>query len=165
MPLESKSCREQFARHLADETALLQALEVQLQREHELLAANDIEALEQASAARQQSVARLLRVHENRSNLCRARKLAPDAAGFQALLAWCDPDGSLVEAQTQYAIHAQRCREQNERNGALVAARLNRVGGMLGMVTSENSSATYQARTAVRTPAYAAAGRMFSTRA
>jgi flagellar biosynthesis/type III secretory pathway chaperone len=165
VPLEPKACREQFARHLADETTLLQSLESQLQREHELLRANDIEALEQASSARQQSVARLLRVHEDRSNLCRARKLAPDATGFRELLAWCDPDGSLAEAQIQYAIHAQRCREQNERNGALVAARLNRVGGMLGMVDSENTPATYQARSAVRATTCAAAGRMLSTRA
>jgi flagellar biosynthesis/type III secretory pathway chaperone len=162
--LDPKDCRERFARHLADETALLKLLEEQLHREHELLAANDIEELEMAGVARQQSVARLLRVHDERSNLCRARNLAPDEKGFAALLSWCDPEGSLAAAQAECATHARRCREQNERNGALVTARLNRVGGMLGMIAGEPAAGTYQSRTSTRTATFAA-GRMLSTSA
>lgn len=160
--MDPQECRERFARHLADETELLGTLEQQLLSEHDLLVANDIEGLECASSLRQQTIARLLRVHEERGRLCKARNLAPDASGFAALLAWCDPEGSLATAQGGCAIHAERCRAQNERNGALVTARLKRVGGMLGMISGETTPGTYQPRATARTSAFATAGRMVS---
>jgi flagellar biosynthesis/type III secretory pathway chaperone len=164
--MEPQACREQFARHLSDETALLIDLEQQLQREHEFLAANDIDGLEQASGLRQQTVARLLRIDEDRRGLCRVRSLSSDSAGLAQLLAWCDPTGSLAGAQALCATHAQRCRDQNERNGALVTARLNRVSGMLGMMEGSNPASTYQPRNgAARAAAYQPAGRMVSTSA
>lgn len=163
--MEPQACREQFARHLADETDLLIALEQQLRREHELLTANDIEGLENASGTRQQTVARLLRLDDERRGLCRVRNLAQDTGGLAALLAWCDPTGSLATAQARCATHAQRCREQNERNGALVTARLNRVSGMLGMIAGDNPARTYQPRLGARAPAFPTAGRMVSTSA
>jgi len=165
MPLELQACRERFARHLAEETELLAVLEQQLVREHEMLVANDVEGLEKAGGLRQQTVARLLRVHDERRALCRARDLDADAGGFATLLAWCDPQGTLAAPQARCAVHAQRCREQNERNGALVTARLKRVGGMLGMLGGANAAGTYQPRTSGRAPALLAAGRMVSTQA
>jgi flagellar biosynthesis protein FlgN len=164
--MEPQTCREQFARYLSDETELLIGLEQQLQREHEFLAANDIEGLESASGMRQQTVARLLRLDEERRGLCRVRNLSSDAAGLAQLLAWCDPAGSLAAAQALCTTHAQRCRDQNERNGALVTARLNRVSGMLGMMEGTNPASTYQPRnSAARAPAYQPSGRMVSTSA
>jgi flagellar biosynthesis/type III secretory pathway chaperone len=164
--MEPQACREQFARHLSDETDLLIGLEQLLQREHELLSANDIEGLEQAGAVRQQTVARLLRLDEERRGLCRVRKLPADAAGLAQLLAWCDPTGSLAAAQALCATHAERCRDQNERNGALVTARLNRISGMLGMLEGSNPASTYQPRNSgVRASTYKPAGRMVSTSA
>ena len=160
--MDPQQCREQFARHLANETELLGVLEQQLLSEHELLVANDIEKLEVASTTRQQTIARLLRIHEERGRLCRARDLSPDAAGFSALLAWCDPEGTLAAAQGDCATHAERCRAQNERNGALVTARLKRVGGMLGMISGEPATDTYKPRAAAQASAFATTGRMVS---
>jgi len=165
MALEPHACRERFARHLADETELLIVLEQQLLREHEMLVEDDIEGLESAGGLRQQTVARLLRVHDERRELCRARNLDADDGGFATLLAWCDPQGSLASAQERCALHAQRCRRQNEHNGALVNARLKRVSGMLGMLGGPNAARTYQPRTAGRASAFATAGRMVSTQA
>lgn len=165
MPMEPQDCRERFARCLADETGLLASLEQQLRHEHELLVANDIDGLSAANGARQQTVARLLRVHDERASLCRARNLPADVNGLAQLLAWCDPAGSLAEPQSRCAMQAQRCREQNERNGVLVTARLNRVGGMLDMIAGENNADTYQPRAAAVSPAITAAGRLLSTSA
>jgi flagellar biosynthesis/type III secretory pathway chaperone len=67
-----------------------------------------------------------------------------DAAGVNGLLAWCDPAGSLAQMYTLCAEAAARCRDQNDRNGALVMARLNRVNSMLGMLNiSGNDARTY----------------------
>ncbi len=140
-------------------------LEQQLLHEHELLTSNDIEGLEKASGARQQTVAKLLRIDDERRGMCRARNLSFDARGLATLLAWCDPAGSLAAAQGQCTQHAQRCREQNERNGMLVTARLNRVNGMLGMIAGENKSSTYAPRLGTRPQTIQPIGRMLSTSA
>jgi flagellar biosynthesis/type III secretory pathway chaperone len=163
--MQPQACREKFARCLSEESELLVTLEQQLLREYELLTSNDIEGLESASGGRQQTVARLLRVDDERRGLCRARNLEADAGGLATLLAWCDATGSLAAAQARCAELAQRCRTQNERNGALVTARLNRVNGMLGMIAGENHSRTYQSGSATRASNLQPTGRMVSTSA
>lgn len=161
--MEQNTCRAQLARLLADETTLLGTLAGQLQREHELLEANDVEGLEQASRARQQSVAALLDLDGERRRLCRMLGQSADQAGLSAVLRWCDPQGTLADAHATCAAQAQRCREQNDRNGALVTARLNRVSNMLGMLNGNAAPKTYEARGATRpNPAATVAGRMLS---
>jgi flagellar biosynthesis/type III secretory pathway chaperone len=58
---------------------------------------------------------------------------------------------------------AERCRAQNERNGLLVNARLNRIGGMLDMLSDPAGDATYRPRAGRY--AAAPAGRMVSVSA
>jgi flagellar biosynthesis protein FlgN len=163
--MEPQACRNQLARLLSDETRLLGTLEQQLRREHELLGANDVDALEQVGSARQESVAALLRVDDQRRDLCRLLGRNPDHTGLAALLKWCDPEGSLSAAYSQCAELAQSCRTQNDRNGILVNARLNRVTGMLGMLgagTNVAESRTYAAQHAPRAAAVASHGRLLS---
>ena len=96
--MEPKACLTQLARLLADETSLLGTLAQQLQREHELLVANDVEALELAADARQNSVLALSRLDQERRSLCRLLGHSADHLGLAALLKWCDPAGSLAAA-------------------------------------------------------------------
>lgn len=160
--MEPIKCRELLGRLLADETRLLATLEQQLGREHELLKSNDVDGLDLAARERQTCVAGLMRIDDERRNLCRLLGRSPDQAGLAALLEWCDPQGSLAAAHAECALHAQRCREQNDRNGALVAARLSRVSGMLNMLAANGSGSTYEPRTPARTGAPPSAGRMVS---
>ena len=147
--MEPQACPPQLDPPAADETSLLAHLAQQLQREHELLDANDVEGLEQAGDARQDSVQRLLRVWtRNVAALRRLLGTARDHAGLAALLKWCDPSGSLADAHSHCASQAQRCREQNDRNGALVNARLNRLSGML--VTCAGAEFGAHLRTRIR---------------
>jgi flagellar biosynthesis/type III secretory pathway chaperone len=161
--VDHDACRTQLARLLADEAVLLGQLERQLQDEHRFLAANDVEGLEHAGAARQQTIARLLHLEDERRNLCRAAGRGSDRDALAALFAWCDPQGTLAAAQAECARLAGNCRAQNERNGALVTARLKRVCGMLDMLADTPASGTYQPRAS----RYAAppAGRMVSVSA
>jgi len=162
--MDQKTCLSQLSRLLADETALLGTLERQLGNEHALLEANDIENLEHASNARQQSVAGLLRIDDERRRLCQLLGHGTDQTGLAALLAWCDPQGSLAGDLASSATQAQRCRDQNDRNGALVAARLRHVSGMLGMLTANTTPKTYESRGHSST-AGLPAGRMVSVSA
>jgi flagellar biosynthesis/type III secretory pathway chaperone len=158
--VDQHACRAQLARLLTDESALLSQLDRQLLAEHELLKSNDVDGLEQAGSARQETISRLLRIEDERRNLCRMLGRDNDKAGLAALLAWCDPQGGLATPQSECAQLAERCRAQNERNGALVTARLKRVTGMLDMLADGSAPRTYAPRTA----RYAAppAGRMVS---
>lgn len=144
--MDQQACRAQLARLLTDESALLGQLERQLQAEHELLKGNDVDGLDQAGTARQETIAKLLRIEDERRNLCRAMGRATDRTALAALFAWCDPQGSLAAPQSACAQLAERCRAQNERNGALVTARLKRVTGMLDMIGDGNATRTYQPR-------------------
>lgn len=59
-----------------------------------------------------------------------------------ALLGWCDPSGTLADAYQRCATQAQKCREQNNRNGALVAARLQRVSKLLDTMNGNAPAST-----------------------
>jgi flagellar biosynthesis/type III secretory pathway chaperone len=122
-------CREQLATLMAEENALLAALEGLLTHEHGLLQTRNAEGLENASLARQQCVAGILRIEDERRALCRASGRGEDPAGLHSLLAWCDPTGLLWPAMQEYRELTRRCREQNDRNGLLVNGRLQADGG------------------------------------
>jgi flagellar biosynthesis/type III secretory pathway chaperone len=162
--MEAASCRSQLDRLLRDETTLLALLQKQLETEHGLLATNDIDGLDQAGAARQQTVQRLLQVDDERRALARQLGKGGDAAAMAALLRWCDPEGALAGSYSHCATQAQRCREQNTRNGALVAARLARVGDTLRHINPPATGRTYAPTTAGNAPRLEA-GRMVQTRA
>jgi flagellar biosynthesis/type III secretory pathway chaperone len=117
-------CREQLATLVAEANYLLGALDGLLTQEHGLLQARDADGLENAATARQQCVAHILRIEDERRALCRHYGRGDDAAGLHSLLAWCDPTGLLWPVMQEYRERTQRCREQNDRNGMLVNGRL-----------------------------------------
>jgi flagellar biosynthesis/type III secretory pathway chaperone len=163
--MDAAVCRSQLERLLRDETSLLALLEQQLESEYGLLKSNDITGLDQAGAARQDTVLRLLRVDDERRQLARLQGKGDDQFAMAALLQWCDPQGSLAGHYGQCATQAQRCRDQNMRNGALVTARLARVSDTLRQITSvPNTARTYSPNPATGTPRLEA-GRMVQTRA
>ena len=163
--MDASACRSQLDRLLRDETSLLALLEKQLESEHGLLKANDIDGLDQAGAARQDTVQKLLRIDDDRRQLARLLGKGNDPAAMAELLGWCDPQGSLADVYGLCATQAQRCREQNTRNGALVAARLARVSDTLRHIApSPTSARTYAQKPSAAVPRLEA-GRLVQTRA
>jgi flagellar biosynthesis/type III secretory pathway chaperone len=163
--MEAASCRSQLDRLLRDETTLLALLQKQLETEHGLLTTSDIDGLDQAGAARQQTVQRLLQVDDERRALARQLGKGGDAAAMASLLRWCDPDGTLAGSYSRCATQAQRCRDQNTRNGALVAARLARVGDTLRHINPTPATGRTYAPTPAGNAPRLEAGRMVQTRA
>jgi flagellar biosynthesis protein FlgN len=135
--LEVNACREALASILSTEVTQLTALASLLEREHEVLVANDITALEGLMAERGLAASRLLDAEEERRNLCRTHGRGIDAAGVMQLMAWCDPRGTLKPRWDECAKGATRCRELNDRNGALVMARMKRVETLLTTLTGQ----------------------------
>jgi flagellar biosynthesis protein FlgN len=62
-----------------------------------------------------------------------------DPQGLERLLRWCDPSNTLQRRVADCAQRAGRCRELNERNGALVTARLKKVEGLLEVLTGRTN--------------------------
>ena len=128
-------CREHLTTLLREESDLLLELEGLLARESSVLETSDIQALETTTRARQERMGALARIEEQRRSLCALHGYSADRAGLEALMAWCDGDGSLLPRLRECAERAVRCRDLNDSNGLVVAARLKRVEGMLDALT------------------------------
>ncbi len=132
--------RDQFSRLLDEEACTLADLERLLALEHEILVRNEsAEALEEACAERQLRMGELLRIQDERRTVLRMLGQTPDNAGLDAVLRGCDQGNRLRTRWQQCAGAAGRCRDLNDRNGALVQARMKRVEGMIEVLTGQRS--------------------------
>jgi len=142
--MDPTQVREKLGNLIRDEHLALNELSTLLDREHGFLEANDVVSLEGATRERQRCVARIFRVDEERRALCRDMGRDVDLKGLEDLLRWCDPRGSLAGSWAQCSEAAARCRNLNDRNGALVAARLKHVQARLGtLISSRRDASTY----------------------
>ena len=137
-------CREHLGTLLTEEVDALRELEELLEREYDVLAAKNVAAIERTALVRQQKVGDLARTEEQRRLLCTMHGYTPDWVGLESLMQSCDPQGTLLSRLRECARRAARCRDLNDRNGILVAARLKQVQGQLATLTGgAGKSVTY----------------------
>jgi flagella synthesis protein FlgN len=161
--MDQTQCREKLGNLIKDENLALNELSTLLDREHGFLEANDVTSLEGAARERQRCVTRIFRVDEERRTLCRDMGREVDLKGLEDLLRWCDPRGSLAGSWAECSQAAARCRSLNDRNGALVAARLKHVQARLGtLIASRREANTYGPKGAY---GEASTGRVLTTEA
>jgi flagella synthesis protein FlgN len=129
--MDQDVCREHLTNLLIEEASSLTTLATLLEREYEVLIANDVTGLEIAIKERQSCVGKIVRLEDERRSLCRMLGHESDMHGLEKLLRWCDPAGTLVARWAECAAGAARCQTFNDRNGALVRARLIRVQTLL----------------------------------
>jgi flagellar biosynthesis protein FlgN len=145
--MDQAQCRERLGRLISDESRALHELSELLDREHGFLQANDVISLEGAARARQSCVARMFRVDEERRALCTEMGYSLDLKGLETLILWCDPRGTLAAGWAECSAAAAHCRQLNDRNGALVAARLQHVQARLGtLIDGRREAVTYGPR-------------------
>jgi flagella synthesis protein FlgN len=128
-------CREHLGTLLTEEVAALLDLEDVLKREHDVLGAKNVAAIERTAVVRQEMMGGLARTEEQRRSLCTMHGYTPDWVGLESLMQWCDPEGTLLSRLRECAQRATRCRDLNNRNGTLVAARLKQVEGLLAALS------------------------------
>src|ERR1700755_1505038 len=161
--MDQTQCRTKLGHLIKDENVALNELSTLLDREHGFLEANDVTALEAATRERQRCVARIFRVDEERRALCRDMGRPGDLKGLEDLLRWCDPRGTLSGSWAACSEAAAKCRSLNDRNGALVAARLKHVQARLGtLISGRKESTTYGPRGAY---SQASTGRVLTSEA
>jgi len=145
--MDQAQCREKLGRLIADESRALSELSALLDREHGFLEANDVVSLEGAAHERQRCVVRILRINEERRSLCSALGHSLDLKGLESLIRWCDPKRTLAAGWAECSAAATHCRQLNDRNGALVAARLKHVQARLGtLINGRREPVTYGPR-------------------
>jgi flagella synthesis protein FlgN len=145
--MDPTQCREKLGQLMAAESRGLKELATLLEREHGHLEANDVEALEAAALQRQECVGRISKVDEERRALCSTKGYATDLKGIEDLIRWCDPKGTLAAGWAECSAAAARCRQLNDNNGVLVAARLQHVQARLGkLVADPGGAVTYGPR-------------------
>lgn len=133
-----RTAREALTRLIDEEIGTLLELSQLLELEHSIVATKQpVEVLDEACNRRQVRMGALLRLQEERRDVLRALNLADTPSALDSLLNQF-PDGGALRRRWKQALDlATRCRDLNERNGALVTARLKRVEGMLEVMTGE----------------------------
>ena len=116
---------------LGQESVLLSELEALLEQESAALRADDLEDIEHAGRERQRCVDALMSIDTERRLACRMMGLGEDSRQFEQLLDQCDHTGALKSRWHAGLEIAARCKDRNERNGAVVAAKLRRVEALL----------------------------------
>lgn len=142
--MEPAACRERLSQLIAEEATALDELATLLERERELLAANDVAALDTTIRQRQRCVGRVLRADDARRALCQELGRPADGPGIEQILRWCDPRGTLAAGWKRCAAGAARCRTLNDANAALVGARLKHVQERLAaLIRDRGETVTY----------------------
>ena len=143
MAVQPDDVRTHAAALITEEATLLARLESLLAHESTVLRGNDTAAIERIGANRHDCTASLSRLATERDHSCRLLSYQPGRAGFERLLQWCDATGNLAQRWRSNLDHARRCRDLNDRNGALVAVKLNHVQTMLGALRGEVAEPVY----------------------
>jgi len=123
--------RQLASRLIADERALLERFEQLLDREAAALRTDDVTTIEAAGADRQACSSELLRLDEERRSACHMLGFGDGRDAFERLLDTCDPSGDLSRRWRSSREVLLRCKELNDRNGAVVTAKLRRVEALL----------------------------------
>jgi flagellar biosynthesis protein FlgN len=145
--MEPTVCRQRVGQLIAEQADALAELITFLEREHEQLRASDVTALESAIREHQRSVARVIRTDEARASLCRELGYGADARGFEEVMRWCDPEKILAPQWARCTAIASQCRALNDRNGALVGARLRHVQARLAtLIQGRGETVSYGPR-------------------
>ena len=161
-PAAREECRRLLDNLLGEEIAALGDLERLLVAEREVLVKNgSVEAIEDVCARRQDCMGGLLRVQDERRGVLRMFGFEPDRAGLERMMRECDPRRSLPPRWAECADRAGRCRELNDFNGALVTSRMNRVSGMLELLTGRKAEPPVYGRRGGQS--WVGAGRLLAT--
>jgi flagellar biosynthesis/type III secretory pathway chaperone len=146
MVATTATLRAHLSQLLSEEAALLAQLEALLGRETQVLRGTDTEAIEQIGTTRQECTSALARLAADRDLAC--VQLAPRelAAELKRVLGWCDTSGKLSAQWHTNLTVARRCRDLNDRNGAIVAVKLNHVQTLLATLRGVRDEPDYDPR-------------------
>ncbi len=143
MSVRPADIRAHLQRLLAEESVQLTRLQELLLGESEVLRGDDVTAIERIGADRHDCTSILTRLDAERRELCRMLSHEPGRDGFDQLLRWCDAGGDLRRQWLANLVVARRCKDHNDRNGAVVSVKLNHVQKLLTAIRGGSPSPVY----------------------
>ncbi|HWW20387.1 MAG TPA: flagellar protein FlgN [Steroidobacteraceae bacterium] len=146
MSVSRDDVRQHLSRILAEEAQLLAELESVLERETDILVGDDAQAIQNIGSNRHRCVDALSRLGVERTDTGRMLCFGADATGLDQLFEWADPSKALHARWSVNLELARRCKAINDKNGAIVAAKLNRVQKLLGQLRGVNPAPVYSSR-------------------
>jgi flagellar biosynthesis/type III secretory pathway chaperone len=146
MSVQRSDIHQHLTRILAEERRLLGELESVLQRETEILRGDDAQAIERIGDSRHGYINTLSKLDAERGDTCRMLSFGAGPQGLARLYAWADPSAGLRRDWNLNLELARRCKALNDRNGAIVLAKLARVQQLLGKLRGTNPVPVYSAR-------------------
>jgi flagellar biosynthesis/type III secretory pathway chaperone len=131
----------QLAELLTRELTCLQQLEQVLEQEHQALLGQDLEAVEQATAAKNQALQIQSSITQNRQQS--AMQVLGNSS-LDSLSQWAAANPDRSELTTKLIKLARHCQQLNLRNGRLIAQRQQQAQGALKVLRQEETDgATY----------------------
>jgi|HubBroStandDraft_1064217.scaffolds.fasta_scaffold17545_3 flagellar biosynthesis/type III secretory pathway chaperone len=146
MSVSRSDVQRHLSRILAEEAQLLAELESVLEKETDIVSGDDAEAIQRIGSNRHQCVERLSQLGVERIDTGRMLSFGADATGLSKLFDWADPSRSL---RARWAVNlelARRCKALNDKNGAIVAAKLDRVQKLLGHLRGSKPPPVYNSK-------------------
>ena len=143
MSVRPADIRAHLKRLLTEESTQLGRLHEVLQSEADVLRGEDVGAIERIGQRRHDSTTVLTRLDAERRELCRLLPLENGRGSIDQLLSWCDADGELQRLWQANLALARRCREHNDRNGAVVTVKLSHIQKLLAGLRGEAGPAVY----------------------
>jgi len=143
MTVRPEDLRQHLDRVLSDETTLLTELEQVLAREADVVRGDDPKAIENIGAARHHCIDSLMRLDAERTTACRMLSLGSGPEGLERLLSWCDQGQGLRRLWLSNLEIARRCKDLNDRNGAVVKLKLGQVRDRLATMRGSSAAPIY----------------------
>ena len=143
MSVQPGDIRQHLERVLNDEARHLAELERLLIRETVVVNGDDAAAIERIGDVRRSCLDKLTRLDAERLAPGRMLAFGDGREGFGKLLAWCDSGDALRTRWEQNLLIARRCKDLNDRNGAVVALKLSQVRQALAQLRGGGSVPVY----------------------
>jgi len=146
MSVQRDEIHQHLNRILAEEGRLLGELESVLTQETEVLRGEDAQAIERIGDNRHRYISSLSQLDAERADTCRMLSFGNGRGALDRLLDWADPSTDLRRRWSSNLEAARRCKAINDRNGAIVAAKLGRVQQLLGKLRGTVPAPVYSSR-------------------
>ena len=146
MSVARTEVRQHLDKILSEESELLAELQAVLESETGIVSSDDADAIANIGNNRQRCVDRLTRLGQERSDTSRMLSFGTDAAGLDRMFEWADPSRTLCARWRANLELARRCKALNDRNGAIVTAKLDRVQQLLRKLRGTHAPVVYSAR-------------------
>ena len=135
---------QQIASLLSNEIDCLQKLLNILKQEYDALLNADIEAIEQATAAKNQALAAQAATTQSRRNMTIQASFSGTNEGLQQLIATCENQQELSASFSQLTSLAQQCQATNRSNGRLILQKQQQARGALDIIRqTDTNTPTY----------------------